>query len=305
MRETIYRWSKRILFVSLPLLLLLILLGAYMVDYYAKALTTAGSWPITGTPADIGIAYEEVTLITSDGLKISGWYLPGNKPYGVVVVHGIWANKQAVLPIATILSEAGYQVLVIDLRGHGFSEGDQQSYGYYEALDVIAGVDYLLTRPEIDEVGVIGYSLGGSAAVRATALDERIKALIVESSFSSLRNAVKDSFSQHTGLPSWPLAAILVRAAEDKLGLSVEQISSSKALATMKPRPVMIIHGEEDQLFPVEHANEMYEAAQEPKELWILKGLAHEYPIAYQAEYSKRILEFYEDAFGRSGYQWQ
>ncbi|MCB0198369.1 MAG: hypothetical protein KDJ65_40895, partial [Anaerolineae bacterium] len=70
MKKSVYRWSKRIIFISLPLLLLLILAGAYVVDYYAKALTTAGGWPITGTPADMGVAYEDVTLTTSDGLKI-------------------------------------------------------------------------------------------------------------------------------------------------------------------------------------------------------------------------------------------
>jgi dipeptidyl aminopeptidase/acylaminoacyl peptidase len=299
MKKSVYRWSKRILFVSLPLLLLLILAGIYVVDYYAKALTTAGGWPITGTPADVGVTYEDVTLTTADGLKISGWYLPGNKPYGVVVVHGIWANKQAVLPAVVMLSEAGYHVLTIDLRGHGLSEGERQSYGYYEALDVIASVDYLMARSEIKKVGVMGYSLGGSAVVRATALDERIKALVVESSFSSLTDAVRDSFSQHTGLPSWPLAPILVKAAERELGLSVEQINSKEALATMKPRPVMIIHGEEDQLFPVGHAYEMYEAAQEPKELWIIEGLTHDYPIKQRNEYQKRVMAFFETAFGQ------
>jgi len=159
MKKIMYRRSKRIVIVSLPLVLLLILAGGYAIDYYAKALTKAGGWPITGTPLDIGLAYEDVSLITSDGLVISAWYLAGTRPYGVIVVHGIWGNKQAVLPAAVMLSEAGYHVLMIDLRGHGLSEGEQQSYGYYEALDVIAGVDYLLTRPEIEQVGVLGYSL--------------------------------------------------------------------------------------------------------------------------------------------------
>jgi pimeloyl-ACP methyl ester carboxylesterase len=113
---------------------LLFLAGAYVIDYYAKALTKAGSWPITNTPADIGLIYEEVTLTTTDNLKISGWYIPGTKPYALVIVHGIWANKQAILPAAVMLVEAGYHVLAIDLRGHGLSEGKQISYGYYEAF---------------------------------------------------------------------------------------------------------------------------------------------------------------------------
>jgi fermentation-respiration switch protein FrsA (DUF1100 family) len=67
----------------------------------------------------------------------------------------------------------------------------------------------------------------------------------------------------------------------------------------MKPRPVMIIHGEEDQLFPVGHAYEMYEAAQEPKELWIIEGLTHDYPIKQRNEYQKRVMAFFETAFGQ------
>lgn len=291
-------WFLRGTLVFIPLLFLLILVaGAYVIDYYAKALTKAGSWPITGTPADVGLAYEDVTLITSDGLKISGWYLPGIKPDAIVIVHGIWANKQAILPAAVMLSEVGYHILMIDLRGHGLSEGEKLSYGYYEALDVQASVDYLLVQPGVEKVGLMGYSLGGAAVVRATAVDERIQALVVESSFSSLSDAVDDSFSRHTGLPSWPFAPLLVKAAEKELGLTVDQVDSTHALATMSPRPVLIIHGSDDDLFPVRHAYKMYEMAQEPKDLWIIEGLKHDYPIKNGLEYRNRVLRFFEEAF--------
>jgi fermentation-respiration switch protein FrsA (DUF1100 family) len=270
-----------------------------VIDYYAKALTKAGSWPITGTPVDMGLVYEDVTLTTSDGLKISGWYIPGQKSEAIIVVYGIWANKQAILPAVVMLAEAGYHVLAIDMRGHGLSEGKQISYGYYEALDVEAGVDYLLARSEIKKVGVIGYSLGGAAIVRAAAMDERIQVLVVESSFSSLADAVNDGFSRETGLPSWPFAPLIVRAAEKELGLTVEQVHSAQALATMRPRPVLIIHGSDDNLFPVDQAYKMYEAAQAPKEIWIIEGLKHDYPIKYKKEYQKRVLGFFEKAFAQ------
>jgi uncharacterized protein len=294
-----YRSLKGSFFIALPMVLLLILAGNYVIDYYAKALTKAGSWPITGTPADMGLVYEDMTLTTSDGLKISGWYIPGKKSEAVIVVHGIWANKQAILPAVVILAEAGYHILAIDMRGHGLSEGEQISYGYYEALDVQAGVDYLLARPEIKKVGVMDYSLGGAAVVRAAAMDERIQALVVESSFSSLSDAVNDGFSRETGLPSWPFAPLIVRAAEKELGLTVEQVNSAQALATMRPRPVLIIHGSNDDLFPVNHAYKMYEAAQEPKEIWIIEGLKHDYPIKHKEEYRKRVLGFFEKAFAQ------
>ncbi len=294
-----HRWLKRSVFIAIPLVLLLILAGDYVIDYYAKALTKAGSWPITGTPADLGLMYEDVTLTTNDGLKISGWHIPGTKPEAVIIVHGIWANKQAILPAVVMLSEAGYHVLAIDMRGHGLSEGERLSYGYYEALDVQASVDYLLAYHEVEKVGVMGYSLGGAAVVRATAIDERIQALVIESSFSNLSDAVNDGFSRHTGLPSWPFAPLIVRAAESELGLTVEQVNSTRALATMLPRPVLIIHGRDDDLFPVSHAYKMYEAAQEPKDLWIIEGLKHDYPIKHKEEYQKKVLRFFEQAFAQ------
>jgi hypothetical protein len=57
-KHLVPRWLKRVIFIVLPLILLLVLAGDYVIDYYAEALTKAGSWPITGTPADIGLAYE-------------------------------------------------------------------------------------------------------------------------------------------------------------------------------------------------------------------------------------------------------
>ena len=223
--------------------------------------------------------------------------MPGTKPYGIIIAHGIRGNKEAMLPDAVMCHEAGYHVLTIDLRGHGLSEGDLISYGYYEALDVQAGLDYLLDQPDLEKVGLIGHSLGGAAVVRATAIDERIKAVVVENSFSSLPHAINDSFSSFTGLPAWPFAPLVVKAAEKELGLTADQVNSTHDLATMKPRPVLIIHGEGDDLLPVSHAYKMYEAASEPKELWIIKELGHEYPIKYGAEYHHRVLQFFERAF--------
>jgi dipeptidyl aminopeptidase/acylaminoacyl peptidase len=111
--------------------------------------------------------YENVTLTTADGVTISGWYVPGTQPNGIVLVHGIHANRAYLIPQAIILAEAGYHLLLIDLRGHGRSGGHMMTYGYREALDVQAAVDYLAARPEIDQVAALGHSLGAAAVVRA------------------------------------------------------------------------------------------------------------------------------------------
>lgn len=296
----ISRWKKRVITISvLAILLLVVIVGNYRIDYYVDTLTRAGGWAIIGTPMDIGLVYEDVSVTTTDGMRISGWYLPGHTSKAVVLVHGIWGNKQQLYLAAIMLVEAGYHVLAVDLRGHGHSEGERLSYGYYEALDVQAGVEYLMRQPDVENVGVIGFSYGGAAAVRAASLDDRIRAIVIESSFSSLPDAIEDSFSRLTGLPSWPFASLIVKKAERKLGIEAERVNSAQELATMSPRPVLIIHGKEDELFPVSHAFKLYEAAQEPKDLWVIEGLTHSFPVDHKAEYRDRVMRFFEEAFAQ------
>jgi alpha-beta hydrolase superfamily lysophospholipase len=247
----------------------------------------------------MNLPYQDVTLSTADGMHLAAWYVPGRQLNAVILVHGIHANRQATLPAAVMLFEAGYHVLMLDLRGHGDSEGEQVSYGFYESLDVQAGVSYLLAKKEIEHVGAIGYSLGGAAVAQAAASDERLQAVVIQSSFSSLADAVDDSFAEYTKWPKWPFAPIVINAAETELGVTVEEIDSAHALASVSPRPVLIIHGSDDKLFPVHQAFKLYQTAKAPKGLWVIEGMGHEYPFAYKREYQQRVLAFFNEAFAR------
>ncbi len=247
-----------------------------------------------------GLDCRDVQLKTADGLDIAGWYVPGTRGQAVVLVHGIHANRAYLLPQARILSQAGYHVLLIDLRGHGYSAGRLLTYGYLEALDVQAAVDYLLARPGVEQVGAIGHSLGGAAVVRAAAEDARIEALVVQSSYSSLRLAVEESFGKFAFVPQWPFAPLVIAWAEARAGFQVGQVDSARDLAAMSPRPVLIIHSLDDTLFPPHHAEQMYAAAQKPKDLWLLSGPPHVNPIAgHEEEYAAKMLAFFEMAFER------
>ncbi len=251
-----------------------------------------------GTPLEITDTYDDVILTTSDDVTISGWYIPGRKPQAIVLVHGLNVNRRVMLPEASVLAQAGFPLLLIDLRGHGLSGAAYNSYGYHEAFDIQAGVDYLLTKPEIEKVGVLGISLGGSAVVRAAAIDPRIEAVVVESSFSSLPAAVDDAFDDISFFPKWPFAPLLVDLAERRVGVNISQVDSARDLAAMAPRPVMIIHGNSDGMFPLHHAETMYQAAQEPKSLWVIDNMTHANPVIdRKAEFADRVVSFFEMAF--------
>ncbi|MBN1221364.1 MAG: alpha/beta fold hydrolase [Anaerolineae bacterium] len=291
-------WFRLTTFIVVVASIAFIFLLVYFIDLQIKAFVTPHRDRDIGLPTEISSDYKNVTLTTADGLKISGWYFSGTRPNAIVLAHGVGGNRKGVLPEAKILAQAGYHLLLIDLRGHGRSEGDMISYGYGEALDVRAAVDYLAVLPEVEQVGALGTSFGGAAVVRAAAVDRRIRAVVIESSFSSLPAAVEDAFDDLSIFPQWPFAPLLVDLAERRVGLEIDRVDSARDLATMPPRPVLIIHGSTDDLFPLDHAEKMYRSAQEPKELWVVEGMGHQNPVeGREQEYRQRVVTFFERAF--------
>jgi uncharacterized protein len=134
------------------------------------------------TPADLGLSYEDVTLTTSDGVRLSAWYVPSHNGAAVVALHGSGSTRTAVLPQAKVLADHGYGVLLLDARGHGDSEGRGMDLGWYGELDVAAAVDHLVARQHVDRdrIGLLGESMGGEEAVGAAGADPRIRAVVAE-----------------------------------------------------------------------------------------------------------------------------
>lgn len=251
------------------------------------------------TPAKFGLPYQDVTLQTEDDLAISAWYIPGKQPNAIILVHGIHANKGILLPEANLLAKAGYHLLLLDLRGHGESEGDEITYGYREAQDVKAAVDYLLAQPEIDHVAALGTSLGGSVIVRAAALDTRLEGLVIQSSFATMTRAVEDAYDNMAVLPRKTFGPLIIYLVQKKLDLTIDQVNPTRDLHTFAPRPILIIHGTEDEMFPIHHAKMMYTVAQEPKELWLVEGLGHGSLIPdFEVAYETHLLDFFAEVFG-------
>jgi fermentation-respiration switch protein FrsA (DUF1100 family) len=98
--------------------------------------------------------------------------------------------------------------------------------------------------------------------------------------------------------PSRPFGPLLISLAERRVGLEIGQVNSARDLASIEPRAVLLIHGAEDALFPVHHAQRMYEAAGEPKELWVIQGFGHGNPaVEFRVAYRDRVVDFFERAF--------
>ncbi|MDH4138884.1 MAG: alpha/beta fold hydrolase, partial [Anaerolineae bacterium] len=255
--------------------------------------------PMTSTPAERGLPFEPVTFISGDGLRLAGWYIPSHNGATIILCHGLGDNRVGMLPRAALLAEHGYGSFLFDFRAHGESEGEMVTYGYAESDDVLAAVDYLLSRPDVDpeRIGILGGSLGAATAIRAAAHSTRLKAVVAESAFTSLEDEVASSFKAFSGLPAFPVAPLTVAFAQWQTGLRISEVRPVDDIPAIAPRPVFIIHGTDDDLIPAEQGLRLYEAAGEPKELWMVGGMGHESALGILPdEYERRVIGFFDKA---------
>lgn len=237
--------------------------------------------------ADFGVVPEEIAFETienvdvKDGKKLmlKGWFIPGksrNEPT-FVVLHGQNDNRIGSLKYSGMLARAGYNVLAYDHRHHGLSEGEFCTYGYHESHDVSSAIDYLEKRGDcnIDQLGVLGESMGAAIAILAAAEDKRIKLLIEDSSFPSLPVVVSDYAKALYGLPKFPLVDSALILAGIRADFSPKDVSPITAIKRVTV-PTLIIHCDGDTNIKPEYSTEMYEASgAEDKEIYFFSGCGH------------------------------
>jgi len=215
------------------------------------------------TPDAYGIEYDDVTFRTEDGLNLHGWFVPGKGTSPDVDLHTLlWFHGNAgninrrLDNIKMIYDRVPANVFIIDYRQYGRSEGKVSEQGTY--IDARAALAYLHSRKEINHEKIIffGRSLGSAVAVEL-ALKEKCRALILETPFTSIEEMGKMLY------PFLPVS-LLLKTKYDSLA----KIGNIKV-------PILIMHGDKDELVPLEHGRELYEAANEPKEFYTIPGAGH------------------------------
>ena len=233
-------------------------------------------WPYWRTPADADIYYRDLTLTTGDGVHISAWYVPATESGAptVLLAHGLLGSKVGMLRFVPWLHEAGYNVMLLDFRGHGDSDLRPSSIGPDEVWDIQACLDWLDENGGGERIAGLGLSLGASALVNTAVQDGRLDALILDSLFADWSDT---DFAQGYRLPpDW----------------IVPGVPSPEALMPRIHAPVFIIHGTADILTHVDHARRLFQAANEPKELWI-NDSGHAWSAwTYPQLYQRRVLDF-------------
>jgi hypothetical protein len=258
-----------------------------------------------------GIPFEPVAFCTADNVRLQGWFIPAlgmTSETTVIVAPARGMSKTYFLPHALMLADDWFNVLLVDLRGEGGSEGHTRGFGVVEARDVLGALEYLRqARPrQSRHVFALGVSQGASAVLAAARADARIEAVIADSAFP---HPAAELVGMTSWLP-WPLDGYFRKAtllaASAQLGCNLFQEGACRDIAGIGPRPVLLIHGGEDEAVSVREAEALYSAAGGPAMLWTVRGAGHGGALdASPMDYSRAVCTMLRSVrLGLPPFQW-
>jgi alpha-beta hydrolase superfamily lysophospholipase len=262
----------------------------------AAALTAALVWvghmltrpahSITGPPPS-GLEARTLVFSSAGGGRLSAWYVPGAPGAGaVLLLHALRSDKRSMLSRAQFLKREGYAVLLLDLPAHGESNGDRTTAGYRESEGVRAAVAKLRELAPGEKLGVLGVSLGAAALVLAEP-QIPVDAMVLESMYPTIEEAIADRLRIRFGAAGQYLAPLLLVQLEPGLGIKPSRLRPIDRLRDLRA-PLLIVHGTEDRHTTLYEAERLYAAAGGPKDYHAVAGAAHVdlhafSPAAYEA----------------------
>ncbi len=176
-----------------------VLLGSAFIGsswFVASALVAPANHPVGPPPTEF--QFESIGIRSGSGSTLASWFAPiDNAKATVILLHPIRGDRRAMLGRAALLRDAGYSTLLVDFQGHGESPGSNVTAGFLERLDVIAAVEFARTKNPDHKIGLIGWSLGGAAALLASPLD--IDVMVLESVYPTITEAVHNRVSMRLG----------------------------------------------------------------------------------------------------------
>jgi len=239
---------------------------------------------------DQSIPHEVVTLRAADGSRLNGWFLhgQGSVKATIVFLHGNAGNLTVHIPFVAWLPAQGYNVLAIDYRGYGLSEGKPTRQHVLE--DARTAYGYARTRADVDpdRLILLGLSLGGANAI-ALAGRERLPglcAVIADSAFSSYRRIAAEKVAEFP----YGLNVVLYSV---RNRLVTDELSPIDLVDRIAPVPLLLISGEADEVVPESHSTLLFARAHDPKLLWRIHGAGHIEALGrFRAQIAPALLQF-------------
>ena len=249
---------------------------------------------IDETPESYHLLYQPVTFQTRDGLTLSGWYIPTEKPQAVVILlHGRHKKgKSLMLRHAMYLYENNYSTLLFDMRGYGDSEGKICGFGEKEWQDAVGAYDYIKSLPENKtiKVGFFGISLGGVVAILASGKARVGDFIIASVPFASHASLFAKQIEKSAFFPKFFFGFAYQVAAVLTFGI-VYYTANAAFVIHKITSPIFLIGATQDEEVNAKDAWKLFEKAQKPKEYWEAKT-KHDVFLEAKEEFQSRILRF-------------
>ncbi|MQC48052.1 MAG: alpha/beta fold hydrolase [Chloroflexi bacterium] len=266
--------------------------------FLADAITRSRRVRVQGTPADLGLRYEEIQFLTSDRLTLRGWFLdsPGARAT-VVLVHDLGCTRTGrnrdMLALQRDYIRRGFSVFAFDLRGHGESGGKRDTLGREERLDVQAAVAYARRRTGTTPIFLHGFGFGAALTLEAAAQGTDVTGVIADSPFVAMRQYMRHQYRRVPG-PVFALASFFTRRLFRADMDAVQPIRAIERVTT----PVLFIHNEGDPEVPPAHTLNLAAASLDPRvRVWIVSDLmGHGDAFRHAPEqYVRRCVQFVDE----------
>lgn len=280
------RLLRRVMVIGFVFLVL-----GLIASWFVAGMLIAPNQAKIGRPPE-GLPAVDITLESESGSTVHGWHVRSEGRKGVIVLlHPIRGSRLTMLERAKFLFAEGYSIVMIDLQGHGESIGENITVGHLEKHDAAAALQFAKENHPNEKVGVIGISLGGASALSSASTN--IDALIIESVFPAIDVAVENRVTSKLGPLGIIPAKLLLLQLSPRLGISTDELRPKDFIPKLQC-PIFVMSGVEDHHTTAAETKEMYAAAPQPKELWLVEGAAHEdlYDVAAE-EYKRRVLNFF------------
>lgn len=250
----------------------------------------------------LSIPFIEVSFPTSNGITLHGWFFPAKNADAPAILYapGTGSDQRSGISLIAPFHRAGYHVLLFSYRGHGHSEGNRFgfTYGAYESIDIDAAVAFLSETKGIEKIGVIGHSAGAVSGIISAARNPRISALVAAAPYLSVEDIW---YTNRPVLFPEPLLELTFKFAEYRKRFSRDEVRPQDVIAQISPRPLLLIHGIDDQRISQDQAMDLFDAANEPKCMWLVEGADHgEVRSPLLDTQVQDIIAFFDQALGNT-----
>lgn len=242
------------------------------------------------------LAVEMLEILSDDGLKLKGYYYKNTEDTDklMIIHHGYTANHYIGIQYMKMFFEQGFNILLIDMRGHGESEGKYSSYGYNEVRDLNMWVEAMKKKLGEDLIiGLHGQSMGAATVLLYSGLfEEKIKFVIEDCGYSNAEEVVKFKFNQRNVSTKifYPLVSSRIKK---KYKFDLKDISPIEAVSKSKV-PTLFIHGTADTTVPYDMCQQMYDAKVEGiKKIYLVDDAIHmDAYVTNKESYEKEVKDF-------------